>query len=707
MRRLTLLTLLTLAAAVPLRADRGQSYFSYDDGGTIVRQAEDGREIDVRVNMPVFPGDEVITSRRGRAEIRLSDGNVLALDRSTDVRFRSILDSYEGNASQTIAELRYGHVIVQRTSYGQELVRLDTDNASYIASDEGIYAVESDRGRDRVVVFGGDVEVRTPQRTSRIRSGEEGNIDENGMYGLVRDSVNADEFERWFLRRADRYGSGSSRYLDSSLAYADYDLAQNGSWIYVGGFSSWAWRPRVAAGWRPYFYGEWMHGLGGDLVWVSYEPWGWVPYHYGRWAFDSMYGWVWVPGSGYSPAWVYWMYGPGYIGWAPAGWWDCFGSYYSWAYRPYSHNPWDRYGGWYGNIPGRDIDYRPWTFVDPNHMVGQRVDRGALTVNIIRERLRRGGGVATVSPVPARFTRGELRDPANAVNAIVRRGGSGGGGAPADMTPFIRRDPNLSVAVRDRVIRNRPPANSAPPVTGLAPIGGGPLAPIGGGNIAPIGGNEGRINRDPVQGRWDRGGSTTTPAPSTGSSSGGVIRRGESPSPSGNSGSGTVDRGGVVASPPPAREPAPSTAPPPPSSWRERVQRPSAPAPQRQQEAAPAADWRGRPAGRSNTPRATAPVDRGSDVPRRIIDRIGGARVYPNGGSAPPRVERSSPPPRASAPRYSPPPSSSAPPPRVERSSPPPSSGSRGSGGGGGRSSSSGGGGGHSSSGGGERVRRP
>ena len=39
MKKLTLLTLLTLAAAIPLQADddsRHQSYVSYDDGGTLV-----------------------------------------------------------------------------------------------------------------------------------------------------------------------------------------------------------------------------------------------------------------------------------------------------------------------------------------------------------------------------------------------------------------------------------------------------------------------------------------------------------------------------------------------------------------------------------------------------------------------------------------------------------------------------------------------
>src|SRR5439155_23537532 len=132
-----------------------QSYFSYDDGGTIVRSAEDGREMDARVNLPVYPGDEVATSRRGRSEIRLSDGNVIGLDRSTDIRFRSMLDIYDDAETQmTIIELRYGHLMVQRATYGAEAVRLDTENASYITYDEGIYSVDDDgRGHERVLVF--------------------------------------------------------------------------------------------------------------------------------------------------------------------------------------------------------------------------------------------------------------------------------------------------------------------------------------------------------------------------------------------------------------------------------------------------------------------------------------------------------------------------------------------------------------------------
>src|SRR5688500_6551184 len=115
MRKLTLLTLLAVTIALPLQArNTDQSYISSAAAGTIVRAGDDNREMEARVNLPVYPGDEVITNRRGRAEIRLSDGNVVGIDRGTAIRFQSMLDNYEGEDEATIAELRYGKVMVYR-----------------------------------------------------------------------------------------------------------------------------------------------------------------------------------------------------------------------------------------------------------------------------------------------------------------------------------------------------------------------------------------------------------------------------------------------------------------------------------------------------------------------------------------------------------------------------------------------------------------
>ena len=292
MKKAFLLILTLVLATFASAEERHQSYISYDDGGTVVKSGEDGREIDAHRNLPVYPGDEIITARRGRAELRLSDGNILGIDRTTALRLRSILDSYEGDANETVAELRYGKVAIHRTDLGREHVRLDTDNASYVAEHEGLYSVETDsRGRDRVTVFDGAVEVRTPTRTTRLRSGESATIDQGGVFDLIGDQrESADDFERWFLKRAERFGSFNSRYVDRRLGYWTDDLDDYGSWVMVSGIG-WSWRPIVSAGWRPYYHGYWSH-RGGCLTWVSYDPWGWGPYHYGRWAFDPGFGWV-------------------------------------------------------------------------------------------------------------------------------------------------------------------------------------------------------------------------------------------------------------------------------------------------------------------------------------------------------------------------------------------------------------------------------
>jgi hypothetical protein len=92
-------------------------------------------------------------------------------------------------------------------------------------------------------------------------------------------------------------------------------LQPYGEWVVVGSYGR-VWRPHVAAGWRPYYYGRWEWTNEGWL-WVSDEPWGWAAYHYGRWAYDPYYGWLWVPGYEWAPAWVSWRTSGDVIGWAP------------------------------------------------------------------------------------------------------------------------------------------------------------------------------------------------------------------------------------------------------------------------------------------------------------------------------------------------------------------------------------------------------
>ena len=105
----------------------------------------------------------------------------------------------------------------------------------------------------------------------------------------------------------DAYTSGAGDYFD--------ELSSYGTWVQVADYG-WAWCPLdTPVGWRPFTVGYWLWSDDGWL-WMSEDPWGATPYHYGRWAYDREYGWVWVPGDVWAPAWVAWRYGDGYVGWA-------------------------------------------------------------------------------------------------------------------------------------------------------------------------------------------------------------------------------------------------------------------------------------------------------------------------------------------------------------------------------------------------------
>lgn len=94
------------------------------------------------------------------------------------------------------------------------------------------------------------------------------------------------------------------------------ELSPYGDWVDDTEYGA-AWCPRhVESDWRPYTDGRWVDSDYG-WTWASDEPFGWATYHYGRWAFDPRYGWIWVPGTVWAPAWVSWQYGGGYVGWAP------------------------------------------------------------------------------------------------------------------------------------------------------------------------------------------------------------------------------------------------------------------------------------------------------------------------------------------------------------------------------------------------------
>ena len=176
-------------------------------------------------------------------------------------------------------------------------------------------------------------------------------------------------------------------------------LAGYGQWVHVAGLGR-AWRPWVAASWRPYTYGRWV-STGYGLTWVAYEPWGYVPHHYGSWAYAS-FGWVWVPGYTYSCANVVWVGSSRHVGWyarPPRGW-----SHARHGFRQgYRHGFHDGYASGYSD-GWRDARYA--TYVDWKHFSSDNVSRHAVA-----------HAIASQSRVEAR-----VRAPSR--NEIRQRGGA-------------------------------------------------------------------------------------------------------------------------------------------------------------------------------------------------------------------------------------------------------------------------------------------
>ena len=78
------------------------------------------------------------------------------------------------------------------------------------------------------------------------------------------------------------------------------------------------WSPTVTPkGWHPYEPCHWVNSRRLGWYYLDRTPWGAIVHHFGRWTHDDQLGWIWVPGTDFSPGWVVWRTSPQQIGWAP------------------------------------------------------------------------------------------------------------------------------------------------------------------------------------------------------------------------------------------------------------------------------------------------------------------------------------------------------------------------------------------------------
>jgi hypothetical protein len=309
MKRLILILLISLMLLPSVYAsasDLGELRFSFLGGDVQVRTEDTGDWVPASINMPLREGDRIWVPEEGMAEIQTKDGSYLRLaDRSALEILTLDTDSYQ-------TYLTEGRLYANFGGGRDSLLQIDTATSSVRAYERSKFKVDVPEGGPvNISVFQGEVTVENRDGRIRVASGEMLSLGE-GAYSEKSTLGAPDDWERWNWDRDRKIAERRppSRYLPEELQPYSNDFYDNGRWVNTPDYG-YVWTPTVSVsvGWAPFRAGRWVW-IGGDYVWVSYEPWGWAPYHYGRWAFAVSIGWCWVPPARGA---VYW--GPGYVGW--------------------------------------------------------------------------------------------------------------------------------------------------------------------------------------------------------------------------------------------------------------------------------------------------------------------------------------------------------------------------------------------------------
>jgi len=316
----------------------GVAHISLMNGEISMQRGDSGDWVATSVNSPLVPGDVIATGDHSRTEIQLDHANVLRLAARSQVKIANLTQS------QIQIQISQGYANYSIFKGNEAQIEVDTPNVSVHPTQPGIYRVQvnSDEQTD-VIVRDGEVEITTPQGSTRVTAGQVITIrgTDDPEY-RVTDAPDRDDWDVW-NRDRDRTIQNAEGSRKTNAYYTGVNqLDTYGRWVTIDGYGS-VWQPYGPPGWTPYSDGRWVWEPYYGWTWVSYEPWGWAPYHYGRWFSDAGY-WYWWPGPIYpayrpvwAPAYVFFLgFGPhvnvgfgfGSIGWLPVGPFDPFFPWY-------------------------------------------------------------------------------------------------------------------------------------------------------------------------------------------------------------------------------------------------------------------------------------------------------------------------------------------------------------------------------------------
>jgi len=304
-----------MAFSFTVPAEEGESNYGHvsfvEEQAVIIRSNK--VEDKAVVNLPLVPGDTVVTGDNGRCELQFDNGTIIRLDQNTRLRITTVqAPTLTSRWKITTLHLLQGQLYTLPQTYNEEMFQIITPNAAAkLASRSAVtIRMDADRGTSFFsdagkfeVLYGAD-----PQslKKARVKSGQAFVIDATNMIAVSSEKRNL-EFVAWneyVDRHFKKLHSGINKlppkleFENSALQYWAMNWSPfYGNWIYDEIFG-YVWRPfseEFARFDRPFFNAEYVR-INGSLFLVPQETWGWVPAHMGTWVWLKR-GWTWVPGT--------------------------------------------------------------------------------------------------------------------------------------------------------------------------------------------------------------------------------------------------------------------------------------------------------------------------------------------------------------------------------------------------------------------------
>ncbi len=286
-------------------------HVSFVDNGAAVLH-EDGSQEDAVVNLPIAPGDTVMTSG-GRCELQFDNGTVVRLDKASRLRIATVLaPSLTSSWRITTLELEGGQLYALPQSYSREMFQVTTPNAAVSLKSQvratirldagGGTSFFSDGGKFQLL-YGADsrsLKKATVRSDRPLAVGADhalsADVAQRGLEFAAWNEYVDNHFQR--LHRGINKVPPKLKFGNSGLTYwAEKWSSLFGEWIYDELFG-YVWRPaddRFAHEYRPFLHASFTR-VDGQLFLVPQEPWGWVPAHMGTWVWMKR-GWTWIPGD--------------------------------------------------------------------------------------------------------------------------------------------------------------------------------------------------------------------------------------------------------------------------------------------------------------------------------------------------------------------------------------------------------------------------